>query len=317
MKSAIFGLALAAAVASSASATAQTIGLGTTKGGATAQVTAAISRVVTTGSKLKMRPQPMGGTQQYIPIVDAGEMDFGVSDLPQYWMAKTGTGLSNRKYENLILVATMMTFRVGFLVANKSSIEKVSDLRGRRIPYGFKAAPLFQYIASGILANGGLGWDEVTKVPAVGLRQHWNMFKEGKLDGVVAAIGTAAVEDMKAAVPGGVRYISLSDNPEAMRRTHKYYPKSHMKVVETNSRIAGLTKPFNALHVDYMLWTYKGQKDGVVYQVVKTMYENEKALHETSPLWRSHRSKTMARKQGAPYHPAAVKFYKEVGIWPE
>ena len=316
MKS-ISAAALAVAVATASPAFAQTVGIGTTKGGATAQVSAAISRVVTIGSKLEMRPQPMGGTQQYIPIVNAGEMDFGISDLPQYWMATTGTGLSNRKYENLILVATMMTFRVGFLVADKSGIEKISDLRGRRIPFGFKASPLFQYIASGILANGGLGWEEVTKVPAVGLRQHWDMFKEGKLDGVVAAVGTAAVEDMKAAVPGGVRYISLSDDPQAVKRTQKYYPKSYMKVVEPNSRIAGLTKPFNALHVDYMLWTYKGQKDEIVYQVVKTMYENEKALRETSPLWRSHSSRTMARKQGAPYHPAAVKFYKEVGIWAE
>lgn len=85
-----FVVALATSVGTAAPVFAQMVCIGTTKGGAAAQVTAAISRVVMIESKLEMHPQPMGGTMQYIPTVDAREMDFGVSDLPQYGMAKTG-----------------------------------------------------------------------------------------------------------------------------------------------------------------------------------------------------------------------------------
>jgi len=56
---------------------AQTIGIRTTNGGPTAQVTAAISKFVTTKSDLKIRPQPMRSTQQYLPIVNAGAIDLG------------------------------------------------------------------------------------------------------------------------------------------------------------------------------------------------------------------------------------------------
>ncbi len=79
------GVIVAAALPASAGA--QVIGLGSTKGGATAQVAAAISKVVTTKSDLQMRTQVMGGTQQYIPVVNAGELAFGLSNMPQYWMA--------------------------------------------------------------------------------------------------------------------------------------------------------------------------------------------------------------------------------------
>jgi TRAP-type uncharacterized transport system substrate-binding protein len=41
------------------------------------------------------------------------------------------------------MVATLMPFHTGLLVANNSDIKKVSDLKGKRVPYGLKAAPLF------------------------------------------------------------------------------------------------------------------------------------------------------------------------------
>ncbi|MHA1108892.1 MAG: hypothetical protein ACTSQV_07235, partial [Alphaproteobacteria bacterium] len=60
-----------------AGASAQTVGIGTTKGGATAQVTAAISKIVSSyAGGLQMRPQVMGGTQKYIPVVNAGKLEF-------------------------------------------------------------------------------------------------------------------------------------------------------------------------------------------------------------------------------------------------
>jgi TRAP transporter TAXI family solute receptor len=294
---------------------AQTIGIGTTKGGATAQVTAAISKIVNTKSDLKMRPQPMGGTQQYIPLVNVGEIDFGVSNLPQYWMAKTGTGMSKRRYDNLVLVATMMTFKPGTLVTKNSRFRKMSDLRGARIAHGFKAAPLFQFVTRSWLANGNLGWDDVNKVPAVALRQHWTMFKQGKIDMVIAAIGSAIVKDMNANISGGVRFIPLDSDPAAFARLDAIYPKGFLREVKPSPKFTGVLEPLQILHFDYMFWTHKGQKDETVYKVAKAVYDNEKGLHDTSPLWRSHHSRTMAKDQGTPYHPGAIKFFKEVGIW--
>lgn len=307
--------ALAATTTFSADASAQVLSLGTTKGGATAQVGSTIAKVVTTESDLQMRTQAMGGTQQYVPIVNAGEMDFGLSNLPQYYMAITGTGLSDgTKYENLRLAATLMTFKVGLLVADKSGIMKASDLKGKRVPYGFKAAPLFQFVMTAFLANGGLTFDDAEKVPAVGLPQHWNMFKEGRIDGVIAAVGTGAVKEMDATIDGGVRYVSLDDSPEALKRTIAEYPRSYLAATAPAPGLTGVKTPANMLNYDYMFWTHKGVADEAVYKVVKALYENEEQLKASSPLWRSHSSKKMAKNQNAPYHPGAVKFYKEAGL---
>ncbi len=129
-------------------AAAQSVGIGTTKGGLTAQVTATISKVVSAhAGGLQMRTQVHGGTQKYIPVVNAGELEFGVSNIMQYTMAQRGTGMSKgKKYSNLRLVATMMVFRTGWLVPKNSGITKISQLRGKRIASGFKGAPLFHFL---------------------------------------------------------------------------------------------------------------------------------------------------------------------------
>ena len=85
------------AVLGAGAASAQTVGIGTTKGGATAQVTAAISKTVSAhAGGLQMRTQVMGGTQKYIPVVNAGELEFGVSNIMQYGMAIRTSGRSRK-----------------------------------------------------------------------------------------------------------------------------------------------------------------------------------------------------------------------------
>ncbi len=307
----------AAMVIAAAAAQAQSVGIGTTKGGALAQISAAIAKVVTRNSALSMRPQPMGGTQQYFPIVNAGELDFGLSNIPQYTMGVEGFGISKRPHKNLRLVASMMKFQVGVLTASSANIQSLDDIRGKTYPVGFKASPVIGLLMRCFLANAGIGQDEIKPVPAVALRQHWNAMKQGKIQVATAAIGSAIVKDLNASISGGVRFVSLDPSPEALARLNKLYPKSWIEPIPPNKKLVGFDKPLQALSYDYSIWTHAGLKDEVVYQVAKAMYANEAALKETSPLWRSHRSANMAKDHGPdlPYHPGAVKFYKEAGIW--
>lgn len=313
-KLSLAAIAAATALSVSGTASAQIVGVATTKGGATAQVSNAIAKVVSLKSDLEVRTQTLGGTQQYIPVVNAGEVDFGLSNLPQYTMAKTGTGLSaGTKYDNLRIAATMMVFRVGPIVGRTSGVNKISDLRGKRGPAGFKASPLFNYILGAFLANGGMNINDMRKVPVVALRQHWNAFKQGKIDVMVGAVGTGVLKEINLAVKGGIKYLSLDPSDAAVKRTLAVYPGSYLKIVKPAKPFTGVLAPVNVLHFDYLLWTHKGASNEVVYKVVKTMHENEKDLKSSSPLWRSHSSKRMSKDQGFEIHPGAMKFYKEIG----
>ena len=308
----------AALLAMTSAAAAQTVGIGATKAGAVAQITATISKAVSEHAPdLQMRKQTMGGTQQYIPVVNAGEMAFGISNMAQYWMAINGIGLSKgNKYDDLRLVTTMMKFTVSFVVPKRLGINSVAQRKGKRLGHGFKGAPLFQYVHRGGLATAGLTYDDVKKVPAVGLVQHWRMLMEGKLDGVIAAAGSGFVKQMHAKIKGGIRHVSFPNSAKSLKAMHKWFPKTYWSVVQPRKGLTGVIEPTTFVTYDFLLWTHKGMAGDVVYKVTKVMHERTKQLKKGGPLWRSYEGNArLAKDQGVPYHPAAIKYYKEAGLW--
>lgn len=313
-----FAAGAAAAAAFAASASAQTIGIGSTKAGAVSQITATISKAVSEHSGgLQMRKQTMGGTQQYIPVVNAGELEFGISNIAQYHMARTGTGLSKgSRYGNLRLVTTMMKFRVSPVVPLKSGITTTAQLKGTRMATGFKGAPLFVNLHNGSLATAGLTVADIRPVPQVGLVQHWNAFIAGKIDWCIAAVGSGFVKQMQAKIDGGVRHISLPNTPASLQAMHSWFPKSEYSVVNPAKGLTGVVEPTVFITYDYLLWTNDKVSDETVYKVTRVMHTQEGQLKEGGPLWRTYEANSrMSKQHGHPYHPGAVKYYKERGLW--
>jgi TRAP transporter TAXI family solute receptor len=312
-------LGAASCIAFASTASAATVGIGSTKAGAVSQITATISKAVSEHAPgVQMRKQTMGGTQQYIPVVNAGELDFGISNIPQYYMAITGTGLSKgSKYDNLRLVTTMMRFTVSFVVPKKLGVTRISQLRGKRMPVGFKGAPLFVNMFNGGISTGDLTAADIKPVPQVGLVQHWRAFMAGKLDFCIAAAGSGFVKQMQAKIDGGIRHISFPPGQASIKKMHKHFPMSEWSVVNPRKGLTGVVEPTNMISYDYLLWTHKNMSDEIVYKTAKVMHTQEKQLKAGGPLWRSYKaSARLAKSYGAdvPYHPAAIKYYKEVGL---
>ena len=120
----------------------------------------------------------MAGTIQYIPSVNAGELEFGVANIAQLTFAVEGKVLfEGHPNPHLRMVATLMPFRVGLLVAQDSDIRKVADLKGKAVPSGFRAAPLFKVLFEGFLATEKLSYGDVQQVPVSGRAQMWELFR--------------------------------------------------------------------------------------------------------------------------------------------
>jgi uncharacterized protein len=318
---AIAGVVSASAVVATVAtpARADMIGIGSTKSSVVAQMTAVISKVVSENTDLQMRPQTMGGTQQYIPVVNAGQLAFGIGNMYQVTSAYRGIGLSEgHKYDNLRLVATLMPFRVGLLVANKSGIKKVADLKGKRVPFGLKAAPLFAFFFEGFLANGGLSYADVQKVPAIGLRPMWELFMQGKVDTVISASGGGPNKEMNAKIDGGIRYLMFDTTGANAKKTLELLHNTYYGEVKPGKPFPAVREPGHIMGYDFTLWTNKSVSDEVVMKVVKALHEHIAELKASSPVWGRWDPKQIAKNQDpVPYHPGAIAYYKKVGLWPQ
>ena len=69
MKSGLIATSVAASIIISTSSFAQTVGVGTTKGGFTNQAGQSLSKVVSKNTNIQMRSQPFGGSSVYVPAM--------------------------------------------------------------------------------------------------------------------------------------------------------------------------------------------------------------------------------------------------------
>ncbi len=302
------------AIALAGPAQAQSVGIGTTKGGATAQVTAAIAKVVSAHAGLQMRPQPYANTSQYIPVVNTGKLEFAASNIFQLTFAIRGTGMSEgRPNPNLRMVATLMPFRVAYFVSEKSGIKSFSDLKGKRLP-GFKKRALGAYLMLGTAANLNVrtaGWNFV-QVP--NFPRMWDGFKRGTLDAAIAAVGSKPTRDMKAA-QGALRILQINDDRDSVARMRRHLPQSYVITMKTNPKLPGVNRDVKIMAFDYTLWAHKDVKADIVYRIARSMHDRAADLRAAAPLWRSFKEAGMAKNVGIEYHPGAIRFYREKDMW--
>lgn len=294
-------------------AAAQTVAMGTTKGGATAQVSNALAAVISDGSKLMVRPQAMANTSQYLPLVDSGRVEFGIANLPQASFAVKGIAMSEgHAMPGLEMVATLIPFNVGLLVPSSLEISDIAGLAGKRVPK-FQDGALGDYVIKAVLSTAGLTYDEVTPVPTANFPAMFQAIKDGLTDVTIATVGSQPTYDIEAAV-GGVTYLTFKEGDEAV--LDEALPGTVLKTWEGAKEMPGISAETVTFSYPYMLFASAEASDEVVTAAAKALYDGEAALKSHGPLWAEFDPALMASAQTLPYHPAAKAFYESVGVWP-
>lgn len=317
-KSFLRSVALAVFALSAPLASAQTVGIGTPTDGATNAIATSIASVVSGAGKLQMRTQAMAGAGQYIPLINSGELDFGLANIVETRYSITGEGwLKGRPNPNVKLVGALFPFKAGILVADKSDIRSIADLAGKRVPGGFTGGPLGEYIFSAALATAGLSYKDVTAVPVPIIPRMFEAIEQGATDVSFGAFGAGRLQQMDV-VLGGIRYLSLPDTPEALASFREWLPGSEfVKVTEEQPNSIGVKGEAVLFQYDYVVFAGAHVKDEIVAEVARALYEKGAELSATTPIWAEFESSEMAKDLGVEYHPGAVSFYKSVGVLPK
>jgi TRAP-type uncharacterized transport system substrate-binding protein len=163
------------------------------------------------------------------------------------------------------------------------------------------------------LANAGLTWDDVKVVPVPAVNDGVDALVQGRADMTSYALNGAKVREADAAV--GVRHVSIDCSPEGEKRLRAAVPGYYPRWVKAGSATA-IVEDTCLIAYDSYLAAGNNLPDPVVEAALKALWDNESQLGPIHPLLREW---TRARAVGAdvtiPYHRAAVRFYKERGVW--
>jgi len=297
----------------SSAAGAQVVGLGTTQAGATYQLSTGIAKVVS-DKGLQMRTQPMAGAAQYAALVNRGDIEFGMSNVPElHYLVKGEVITEGRANPDLRMVARLVPWYNGLIVKKDSAIQSVRDLKGQPMPAGFAGNPLGKVLITGYLANAGLTFEDTRQVPVPAFPRMWDAFKQQQTAASIATIGMSQLQELSVAL-NGVRFLSFDASPAAVQAIGRHVPYSYVAEVKPGPGKTGIDAPTMMLVYDYALWANAKVKDDIVAKVVETLYSNPAEIKATSPLWAEFEPALMGKDVGIAYHPGAAAFYKSKGI---
>jgi hypothetical protein len=277
----------------------------------------AIGKLMDDKLKMQVRVQPMAGSSTYIPLLNNGEADFGLTNVDDAVSSYKGIGSFRQANSNLRLIAAVFQLNFGILVPNDSPIRTITDLRGKIMPWGYNAQVTGRVLQAAALATEGLTMDDVKQVPTQSLFSGVDLLGDGKVEAAALAIGTAQVQraNVSLASRGGVRFLSVPSTPEAIKAIRKFLP-ARVAVVQPAPHAVGIVAPTAIIEYSVFFSTHMNMPDDVVYSIAKAIHGGKDDMMKNHPVFRSFRPAHMTEEIGVPWHPGAVKFYKELKQWP-
>ncbi len=317
----LLGAALLSAVAvAQAQAQAQVVSIATNpQGSLYYSVGTSIASVLQKNANVLARVLPMSGSSAYAPLINRGEVEFGLLNSQDVGNAFNGIqNFDGRKHPDMRLVGVMFQLPIGMAVPNNSPAKTMKDLKGMRVPSQFTAQSTIVTVQDAVLATGGLSHADMKPFPVANYVRGMQALGEGKVDAALMGPGSATAQEVHVALAsqGGLRFIPLTDTPEAMAAMIKVFPSAYPKVFEPSPALPGIVTPTRLMAYSAFLVSSKHTSDDVVYRATKALYQNKEALHAGAAAMRSFDPTLMAEKSEVPFHPGAERFYKEAKEWP-
>lgn len=316
-KPAFWAGALAMSLAAGA-AGAQTVALAADKQGTTFNtIGAGISKVASDNSDLNVILRPYDGPAAWAPIVDAGEVAFGVMSASSAFRAFTGRNEAKEAYTNLrVIRAGGASLMLGFIVRADGPVKSYEDLAGMRVSSDYGGHLSINNSLRASLAAAGLTWDDVTPVPVTGANDGIDALVADRLDASWASVGQPRAREADTQI--GVRYLSIPD----AEGLEEMYRKEVFPGARFTTAPAGLAP---GIEEDTLLLSYDSYivasvdtPDDQVRAMLEALWGTEEQLAQIHPSMRGYsQDNAVTNAPVMPYHPAAIAFYREKGLWDE
>jgi TRAP transporter TAXI family solute receptor len=297
---------------------AQTVGVATSPPGSLYHTQAsAMAPLLKEKGNIEVRIQPFASPNIHLPAINGGQIDFGLANIYEMHLAVEGKDFfQGKKNDKLRLVTITGPLRSAIFVKKDSPAKQLVDLKGQRMVWGFAQQNIIMPLIMAHFEAVGLGEKDITPVLVPAVVRGADDFAAGKADAFFFALGSAKVTEVDASV-GGIRALPLPDGPQTQASFNKHFPPAYIQVVHPAPGLAGIAEPTPIMAYDAVMLTHAAVPDDVVYNMTKTLHENATEVAKSSPTLRGFAPEGMAKKTDlAEYHPGAIKYYKEKGLWP-
>lgn len=274
-----------------------------------------IAKMISDRSPMTMVVRPHPGPPAWLPSMNGGEIEFGVLTGVDSASAFRGVGAYRRANPNIRLVMVGAPLTLAWWASAESGMKTVADLKGKRLPSGWKGLPVIHFSTQAALASTGLTLDDVVRVPVAELGENVRAFLEGRTDAMWHSVGAPAVQEANARIRGGIRMLAIGTSQEGLRRMAELLPGTYKLDIKKGSSVGVLDDTPVAANDIYIVAPVS-LSENVVEAFLKIVWDQNDELRKVTPRMRQWTRERMASAQATiPYHAGAIKFYREKGVW--
>ncbi len=252
--------------------------------------------------------QQTQGPNQNIILTDARQVDFGMTTMGIALMAWEGKGdwTKGKQYRNIRATFPMYDTPFHFIALDKSGIKSVKDLAGRKSGIGPRAGTcgtyfpmMFKILGVDTTIRNGQGSDM-----AAGLQ-------DGLLDAFPFCAGVPIAAFSELETTNKVRFFTFTD--DEIRKLKTALPELSDSVIPKGT-YKQQTEDHRTVGVYNFALAHKDVPEDLVYGIVKTVLENHAQMVKGHASAKETLVENWNRNAFLPFHPGAVRYYKEKGI---
>ncbi|CCN68347.1 putative TRAP transporter solute receptor, TAXI family precursor [Vibrio nigripulchritudo SFn118] len=313
----VMGLSGALGMAASANAADDFVTIGT--GGVTGvyyPTGGAICRLVNKGRKdhgIRCSVESTGGSVYNINTIRAGELDLGIAQSDWQYHAYNGSSKFEDKGPFKDLRAVFSVHPEPFTVVARadSGIKKFEDLKGKRVNIG---NPGSGQRGTMEVLMGELGWTMKDFKLASELKasEQSKALCDNKIDAMIYTVGhpSGAIKEATTSCDSVIVEVSGAA-VDKLIQDNSFYRIATIP----GGMYRGNDQDVTTFGVGATFVSSTAVKDKVVYEIVKSVFENFDTFKRLHPAFNNLKKEEMAKDGlSAPLHAGAEKYYKEAGI---
>lgn len=254
-----------------------------------------------------------GGSVANLQLIGTGKPYIGLSMTDAALDAYKGVDKFKDKKVELRTLAILYPNRMHVVSIEGTGVNSIKDLKGKRVSTGSPGSAT-EVMAFRVIEAAGLDKDKDMRRERLGVAESVNAIKDKKIDAFfwVGGLPTAAVTDL-AATPG-VK-IKMIDHAETVGPMNKKYGNLYVEDVIPKGTYSGMAADNKQATVMNILVTHASMSDQTAYNIVKTIFEKQPelvAVHKEAENIKFENQKAAASP--VPFHPGALKYFKEKGV---
>ena len=255
-----------------------------------------------------------GGSVDNMKLIAKGEADIGLSTVDSAYDASIGAG----SYKDTgpvpaCAIAVLYQSFVHVVALESSGINTVEEMKGKRISVG-SAGSSTEGAADRVLEAAGLNPQSDVLRDNLSVAESVAAMKDQKIDAFfwIGGLPTSAVTDLVATPNLAVKFIPTSQYVDAI--VAKYGPVYQAFDLPAGT-YSGFDQPIPGIGIGNILFVNANMPADLSYNLLKTIFDNLAEVQEIHPEAKKLVLETSATGSSIPFHPGAIKFYTEQGVW--